>query len=257
MRPHDALGHPGRATGVEQPQVVAAAIDRRHRLGARQDVVERCRPLRTRMELVGSHAHERAEPREAGADLRQAVGELDVEDHRVGVRVLQQVRQLGTQVPVVDVDRRGPHLERCEGRDEVLGPVVHVQGDLAVRAHTGPVQVRCESSGLLFELAPGGDHAAVDERRGVGNRRRDRLPHRRQVHPVRIRHRAHSRPAPTSVGARTRPGKEVPNLSRRAERSDSQVVPGGRRRAAVGPLADWSHLDAAVRAIARRKDPER
>jgi len=60
-----------------------------------------------------------------------AVTQRRMEHEHLCVAVVHEVHELVVEVPVVDVDRHGAMLERAVLRDEVLGTVEHVEGNLA------------------------------------------------------------------------------------------------------------------------------
>ena len=75
-----------------------------------------------------------AEPGQVRADLLDDRSERPLEHQRLGPGVLEDVAQLVGHVPVVDVDRRHPGLERTDHRLDPLGAVPGVDRDAGVLA---------------------------------------------------------------------------------------------------------------------------
>ena len=130
--PHDALGHAGRAAGVEQPQVVSTARPGRlvdQRIAGtgvrRRRLLVRNRPLRTGSRTVvdPQPGVNRLHPGPQSLDPR---GETAVEDDRRDVRVVPEIEQFALDVAVVRVDRHQGGLEAGQRRLHVLGHVVEV-----------------------------------------------------------------------------------------------------------------------------------
>ena len=127
LAPHHALGHAGRAAGVQDVQVVGRAAPRRD--GAtRGRAVAACSygmaqsgqapvPSSTQIQ-VWTAAPARAPAR--------SLGERAVEDDGDGVGVVPQVGELVVGVAVVGVDRHEAGLEHAEHALEVLRAVVQV-----------------------------------------------------------------------------------------------------------------------------------
>ena len=148
LAPHDPLGHAGGPTGVEQVEIVRAPspwgpgplagvagaiaggvvggdalVGHRPRGAGRGPVV---------------HPQPAPDARDPVTDALDAFGEHPVEDHRHRVGVLPQVGELVVGVPVVGVDGDQADLEDGEGRLQVLGAVVEIEGDLVLLGHAGP-----------------------------------------------------------------------------------------------------------------------
>ena len=179
LTPHHALGHSGRATGVEQDQVVAGSTPRaRHVLVAALECRRfvRNRPLRTRTGSVVD-----PEPATDLGDARTHVvavlGERAVEHDDRGVRVVPQVDEFIGGIAVVRVDGCVAGLERRERRLEVFRAVVQVEGDLVLLGHAiDPEQRRGEPVGPAVEVAPRVDTVALLLRECIGQAGADHLP---------------------------------------------------------------------------------
>ena len=156
LTPHHTLRHPGRATGVEQKQVIATAPPRA--LGA-----ARIRPSRSLVRLGPIRARSVAvidpEPqpdaRHTVADLFDLRRERSVEDHGGDVGVVPQVHQLIGGVAIVGVDRGHAGLEASVQALDVFGAVVQVLGDLVLLDQTGVEQRSGDAVGTRVELRPG------------------------------------------------------------------------------------------------------
>ena len=83
------------------------------------------------------------------ADQRQ---ERTLDDDRLDVGVLEDVAQLVGDVPVVDVDRDEPRLERAEERLDPLGAVPAVDRHLGAGFETQTEQVVRDAVRALVEL---------------------------------------------------------------------------------------------------------
>ena len=139
VAPHHALGHAGRAAGVEEEQVVA--VGRRGRPRPRRATRPRA-PPRTRRPVSRTAA---VGVVEAVDRVAHDVGERGVVDDGAGVAVVEHVPHLVGDVPVVHVHGHGAEQERREERLEVLGPVRHVERDLVAGASRRPT-TRCDAS---------------------------------------------------------------------------------------------------------------
>ena len=89
--PHDALRHAGGAARVEEVEVVAAALDARHRLVRGEQLLVLDRELLARRAVVDLDPE--LHVRRAVADLGDVVAERAVEQQRLGVGVVEQVRR--------------------------------------------------------------------------------------------------------------------------------------------------------------------
>ena len=182
LPPHDALGPARGAAGVDEDGVVAAAVPRKGR-GLRpggRGVVVADRPRRAAV-ASASDVQPRLDLRAPAAQLRHRVGELAVEDHRGGVRVVPQVLQLVLAIPVVRVHRDQRGLHRRERRLQVLRRVVEVQRDLVVAHEAGLDQARADARCTAVERAPVERAIAMHLRRLAGDHAGDRLPHLGEV----------------------------------------------------------------------------
>jgi len=77
------------------------------------------------------HLYEQTDLGELVTHTSHALGQRSVEHEDLGVAVVQEVGEFIVQIPVVDVDRNGPVLERTVLGDQVLGTVMQVEGNLA------------------------------------------------------------------------------------------------------------------------------
>ena len=157
LAPHHALGHAGRAAGVEQDEVVAGAPPRR------DDRAVGRRTSRQSSYGVAQSGHGPCRRRPTatcgcvaggGRSSLDALGERAVEDDGDDVGVVPQVDELVGGVAVVGVDGRQPGLERAERRLEVLGRVVEVLGDLVLLGDAGGEQRGGDAVGAPVELGP-------------------------------------------------------------------------------------------------------
>jgi hypothetical protein len=165
----------------------------------REEVAERDRPVERRSAVVD--LDERPDPCQLVAHPAHALAERRVVDEHLGLAVVEQVAQLGVEVPVVDVDRDGAVLERAVLGDQVLRRVVQVQADGGpVPESEGPESAR-EPGSLLVELGVADATITLDDGIDVGRRVGDLLPHRGEVdeHVP-----PQSEPAPTCASRRCR-----------------------------------------------------
>ena len=151
-----------------------------------------------------------------------------VDDDHLGVGVVEQVRQFRLGVPVVDVDRHGPGLERGERRLEVLGAVVEVVRDLGVRADAGSAEHRRQAGGPVVELRPRANDVAVHQGGRIADDIGDRFPHTGDVEVVLgLGHAAHMMPLGdrrlvTTGSGPPRRTRRCPRRSRRPRRRCEQ-----------------------------------
>ena len=141
VAPHDALGHAGRAAGVDDVVVVVRAraevavrATRRHRVLERH-AAERASTSSAALGSVPSSMWIEV-LRAAGATARTASirgAELAVEDQRLEVGVVEQVAQLLLDVPVVHVHRHGPDLVGGQRALDPLDAVGAVDPDVVAR----------------------------------------------------------------------------------------------------------------------------
>ena len=142
LAPHDALRHASRAAGVQQQQVVAAALPRCvHPLSAiSDDALVRRGPLGAGAGLVGHHVPA-AHLRQAVTDALEQLGERGVEHDGLGIGVVEQVEDLLRPVAEVGVHRDGGDLEGGDHRLHVLRAVVQVAGHLGLLTQSGGEEV--------------------------------------------------------------------------------------------------------------------
>ena len=126
-----------RVDGGERGFVVARAVEQRDAAGVR-DLEQHARPA------FGGQRGERV------GDGR---GEVVVEHERDRVGVVEQERELGADVAVVDVDRNAPELLRAEEGLQVLGRVDAHDRDLVVGLDARVAQHVGEPLGPVVELA--------------------------------------------------------------------------------------------------------
>jgi hypothetical protein len=115
------------------------------------------------------------EPRELGLDLADQRQEGPLDDYGIDIRVLEDVAQLVGDVPVVDVDRDEPRLERAEERLDPLGAVPPVDRHLRTRLETQTEQVVGNAVRTVVELCERPARRAGDERLAVRRRVDDDL----------------------------------------------------------------------------------
>ena len=178
LPPHHALGHAGRAAGVEEVEIVAAASPRRHdpSRAARRRCLVRVRPVGAVARAV-IHPQPRPHLRQLVPDRPDGRGERAMEDHGAGIGVVPEVEQFVGGVPVVRVDRHERRLERGVHRLEVLRAVVEVLGHRLLTGQTGVEQVLGDAVGTTIDLTPGAAVLTVDQARCVGQIVGDDLPH--------------------------------------------------------------------------------
>ena len=70
------------------------------------------------------------QPGQSAGDVRDAGTELPVVDERYEIRVVEEVRELALDVPVVHIDRYRTQLEAAEHRLQVLAAVVQLEPDV-------------------------------------------------------------------------------------------------------------------------------
>ena len=166
VAPDDALGHAGRAAGVEDVEVVARA-------GAEVALRPTGRPARPRSAIapgvgldvgpVLDHDHV-AQLRAARAAARATSGENSrwcTSALQIGVG--QQVAQLVLDVAVVDVDPDGPQLEDGPGGLDPLDRVVGVDPDVVARADALGGEVVGQLVGPGLHLGVGAPLAVRDQ----------------------------------------------------------------------------------------------
>ena len=112
---------------------------------------------------------------ELGLDLADQGQERTLDDDRLDVGVLEHVAQLVGDVPVVDVDRDEPRLERAEERLDPLGAVPAVDRHLGAGLETQTEQVVRDAVRALVELPERPARRAGDQRLTVGHRVDDDL----------------------------------------------------------------------------------
>ena len=166
------------------------------------------------------HPQPAADPGHPVPDPLDALDEDPVEDHGHGVGVLPQVDEFVVGVAVVGVDRDEAALVGGEGRLEVLGAVVEVEGDLVLLADVGAQQPPAtlsarRSNSRQVRCGP------VDEGRGVRLHVGHGLPHVAEVPLAHVdsslpRDRAPAplAPWPATAGRRRRPSGRGPDGDR-------------------------------------------
>ena len=161
VAPHHALGEPGGAAGVDDVDVVGAALPEvavralpRECVVPQHTAVRRDLGVALRIGRVRHH-HDRAElPVLRCRDGDQGrVGTLVQQRHHV--RVVEQVVQLAFDVAVVDVDGHGADLEDRQQRHDVLDAVLRVDPDVLAGLHPAAREVVRQPVGVGLELGVG------------------------------------------------------------------------------------------------------
>ena len=177
LAPHDTLGHPGGAAGVEHVEVVAAAAPRREHApdGGLDRILVGGGPVGTRSRAVvdPQPSLDAGHPIEDSFDV---VGECAVEDDRHRVGVLPQVAQLVVAVAVVGVDGDQANLHGGEGGLDVLGRVVQVDRHLVLLGDPQVEQELRDAVGPTIELVPRDVADPLGHSDGVGLDLGHRLP---------------------------------------------------------------------------------
>ena len=179
VAPHDALGQPGGAAGVEEQQIVARPLDGCRRIGRFEHVVVPEGAVEQRCPVVD--LQQQPQVWCAAADVGEPVGQRAVEHQHLGVGVGQDVGHLVGEVAVVHVHRGGTHLERGEHRLDVLRAVVEQLRHLAVGADAVLAECAGQPCRPVLEVAPAQLPVAHDDGHMVGLRRGERLPQGRPV----------------------------------------------------------------------------
>ena len=139
VAPHDALGEAGGAAGVDDVDVVGAALTE-VALGAlaRVRLLERDAP--EGRDVVGivrvrhvRERHERLQLGVLGGALGHQVGVGALEEQRHDVGVVEEVVELALDVAVVDVDGRRAQLDGRQDGHHVLDGVLRVDRDVVAR----------------------------------------------------------------------------------------------------------------------------
>ncbi len=178
VAPHHPLRHSGGAAGVQHVMIVrrsdgevaAAARD-----GDRVLVVDRVEPG----DVQAGAVFDGDEVRELGDEVldRGELGrELAMEDHGLGVRIVEQIPELFLDVAVVDVHGHGADLERGEHALQVLDPVVQVERDVVARADAEIPEVVRQPVDPIVGLGVGEADVSLDQRFAVGNGVDDAFP---------------------------------------------------------------------------------
>ncbi len=179
VAPHHALGEAGGAAGVDDVDVVGAALAEvaLGALAGDRVVVED--PAERPSRRTGRRGRARRRPPRPCAACRawaqhrgdqRRVGAL--EDDRDDVGVVEEVVELPLDVAVVHVDRDRADLDDRQHRDDVLDAVLGVDRDVVAGLHPLRLQVVREAVGLGLQLGVGHD-PVTDLDGGVVGRRVD------------------------------------------------------------------------------------
>ena len=157
VAPHHALGEAGGPTGIEQVDVVGAALAE-VTLGRalRQRGVELDAAVTLKCFVAAGAAivdhQDGLHVRRVGQHIGDAIGVLALVHQRDHVRVLEQVAQLAFDVAEVDVHQDGARFHDGQHRDHDLDAVAAVQADLVVLLDALIDQVVREAVGPLLQL---------------------------------------------------------------------------------------------------------
>ena len=177
--PHDALGHAGRATGVENEQVVVGAgaeIPRGVLAGQRAFQLHRVDGRRVTAAVV-RHVDIGFECRRLGAYRGDMGAELLVVDtgHHVGVG--KDVQQFLLHVAVVDIDGHSAQLEAGQHGLQVLVAVVQVKAHVVAGAHTLPGEIVGQLVGAALKFCVSDAPVATHQGDPLGYLVRHQLEH--------------------------------------------------------------------------------
>ena len=169
VTPHDALGHAGRAAGVEEVEVVVAALVE-VALGAARTPAPRSTSVpvngRSRLVLDDDGVLDASGAPGSASATRSAVDPLV--DERDDVGVVEDVLDLLGGVAVVDVDQCGAQLVDRQHRHDRLQPVARAHADVRAGADAVRGQVVGQPVGLLLELGVGHLLVAAGDRGALG-----------------------------------------------------------------------------------------
>ena len=177
LAPHDALGHPGGAAGVEHDQVIRGPLRRQRKVasGLGGYLLVGGRPVgacsgaivdeEPALDLVG-----------LGADAFDALGERAMEHDSDGIGIVPEVEQLFVAVSVVGVDRDESDPKAGEHALHVFGAVVEVERHLVLMDSTKRGEPPGNSGRSGLKLPPRDGALTLDDGWLVRLDRGDRLP---------------------------------------------------------------------------------
>ncbi len=135
-----------------------------------------------------AHLQQKTEARQPRQDPHERRGEARMVDERRRVGIVEQIDELVLDVPVVDVERGDPGLERPEHRFEVLRTVVEVDpemvlaglpigegGALAAAPEAAGEQEVRETAAALGDVRPAETPIAMHDAFAVGKRSGERF----------------------------------------------------------------------------------
>ena len=177
LAPHHTLGHSGGSARVEDVDVVVGA---RFEVSLRTSFRERVL-VRDRTDVGGVDARavvdrdEVSEHRQRLAHCRDTRRVLRVVHERDQIGVVEQVPELGLDVPVVHVDRNGPQLVRREDRLDERVAVHAIDADVVAGPDSLSGEVMRQPVGPLLELCVRSGFVGDDQRDSIGNAVNDML----------------------------------------------------------------------------------
>ena len=165
VTPHDALGEAGGAAGVQQVDVVGAALAE---VALRRALLQRGVELDAAVALVVVIAavldhQDGLDVRRLGQHVGHPVGIAALVHEGDHVGVVEQILQLALDVAEVDVDEDRASLDDAEHRDDDLDAVPAVEADLVVLLDALVDEVVREAVGLLLQLGIRQLFVAADE----------------------------------------------------------------------------------------------
>ncbi len=176
VAPHHALREAGGATGVDDVQVVGAALLEvagvalpSHRVGVQDASVGGDVGLVVGLDHVRHH-DDGLEPRVVRSRLGDQRGVGALVDQRDHVGVVEQVVQLALDVAVVHVDVDRADLDDREHRDDVLDAVLGVDRHMLSGLHPLRLEVMGQPVGPGLQLGEGDDPLTHLHGRLVGRR---------------------------------------------------------------------------------------
>jgi len=180
LSPHDPFRLSGRASGVEEHEIVGAPPPRgdgppRWRIGAR-GLLEGGGPRRRGTGPIG-HAEPATHAREPVTDFLDAIGETHIEDDGLDVGVEPERHEFIGPIAKVGVHRNQRRLEAGEDALDVLGTAVEILGDLRLMPETAAKEEISDTVGPLVESPPRDAAGSLNEAVGLRLQCCDAFPH--------------------------------------------------------------------------------
>ncbi len=160
--PHDALGHTGRATCIDEKEIVGRACDAERRtVPVLRECLVRDRKRRDFRKLA--NFHERVNFPKPVLEFDDTVAELRTVNDHLAVGIIEDVENFFGAIAVIDVHMSQASLETGRHQLAIFGPVAHIKSNLRAIARSALTQRARDIVRARGHFGPSNDPVPVNQ----------------------------------------------------------------------------------------------